>query len=266
MTIFIGSTTSTVSSSPSSQRWPEYRLSQVRTHTTREHGVWVLYQNKVYDISGFVDVHPGGSSRIMQSAGQDIEPFWQRYQKHYTSAHAQELLKEMQIGVLHPDDVKVLSEGSSYSSSQAELSENIRAELFQLRREVNIGALFGALTGCTVGAVAYLVSQKVKQLAYLKWSSKHRTAAILIGGALGATIGAFAGGRLMLASRPEIGILLDASTIVDVSDRDSGGYRKIQSENNINKLQRIEESFARRSEALDSRRKQQMRDRGGEHQ
>jgi cytochrome b involved in lipid metabolism len=234
---------------------------------TRESGVWVLYQNKVYDITLFLDEHPGGAARILEAAGQDIEPYWQKYRRHYSSPRAQLLLDDLQIGVLHADDVAVLS-------NEVSVRSELDQELFRLRRAVNTGAAGGAVFGATVGALVYIASQKVKQMKHLQWSSRHRTASILIGGSLGAMIGAFVSGKQTLAARPELHILLDASataTNANTSGISSGenspppsspgSYRKIQTENRLNELARIEESFARRSETLDMRRKKEQQQR-----
>lgn len=79
-------------------------------------------------------------------------------------------------------------------------------------------------------------------------------------------VGAFVAGKQTLAVRPEIHILLDASATATSASGDKsvdengltpsvGSYRKIQTENRLNELNRIEESFARRSETLDNMRK-----------
>lgn len=39
-------------------------------HKTKKDGIWVTYQDGVYDITDFVDGHPGGKGRIMMAAGQ----------------------------------------------------------------------------------------------------------------------------------------------------------------------------------------------------
>lgn len=38
-------------------------------HKTKKEGIWVTYKDGVYDITDFVDGHPGGSKRIMMAAG-----------------------------------------------------------------------------------------------------------------------------------------------------------------------------------------------------
>jgi sulfite oxidase len=81
-----------------------YRTPEIQKHKTKETGIWVTYKDGVYDITKFIPNHPGGRDKIMMAAGQDIEPFWNVYRQHYNSPLPQELLKEMRIGTLHPED------------------------------------------------------------------------------------------------------------------------------------------------------------------
>jgi sulfite oxidase len=81
-----------------------YRTQDIQNHKTKETGIWVTYKDGVYDITKFIPNHPGGRDKIMMAAGQDIEPFWNVYRQHYNSPLPQELLKEMRIGTLHPED------------------------------------------------------------------------------------------------------------------------------------------------------------------
>ena len=58
---------------------PEYSLDEVEKHTTKENGIWMVYQNKVYDVTDFIESHPGGEQKIMMAAGGSVEPFWAIY-------------------------------------------------------------------------------------------------------------------------------------------------------------------------------------------
>ncbi|KAJ1390296.1 cytochrome b5-like heme/steroid binding domain-containing protein, partial [Ochromonadaceae sp. CCMP2298] len=72
--------------------WPIFTLEQVSSHKTKEAGVWVVFKDGVYDITRFVNNHPGGRDKIMMAAGGDIGPFWNLYQQHFNSSLPQELL------------------------------------------------------------------------------------------------------------------------------------------------------------------------------
>lgn len=49
---------------------------------TRPAGIWVTYKDGVYDVTKFVEQHPGGAQRLMLAAGGAIDPFWAMYQQH----------------------------------------------------------------------------------------------------------------------------------------------------------------------------------------
>lgn len=44
----------------------------------------MTYKDGVYDVTKFVEQHPGGLARIMLAAGGAIDPFWAMYQQHNT--------------------------------------------------------------------------------------------------------------------------------------------------------------------------------------
>ncbi|GFO45827.1 sulfite oxidase-like [Plakobranchus ocellatus] len=60
---------------------PTYSAAEVEAHSNKENGIWVTYGNGVYDITEYVDQHPGGN-KILMAAGKSIEPFWDIYSVH----------------------------------------------------------------------------------------------------------------------------------------------------------------------------------------
>eukprot|EP01031_Cornospumella_fuschlensis_P027692 gene27692-33446_t len=99
---------------------PYIRRSEVAMHRTKETGIWVMYKEGVYDVTSFVNNHPGGKDKIMLAAGDDIEPFWNVYRQHYNSSLPKELLQGMKIGNLHPDDLAALNAERSKSQGSAD--------------------------------------------------------------------------------------------------------------------------------------------------
>ena len=73
-----------------------YSPDEIKTHN-KEGDVWVSYDGNVYDITKFIDIHPGGRDKIMMAAGQPIEPYWELYQQHYTQ-DILNMLNEYKIG------------------------------------------------------------------------------------------------------------------------------------------------------------------------
>ena len=57
----------------------------------------------------YIQNHPGGVSKIMLAAGQDLEPFWRIYQQHLNSKLPQQLLKQMQVGELCDSEQEIQS-------------------------------------------------------------------------------------------------------------------------------------------------------------
>lgn len=83
-------------------RSPNLRVitrAEVAKHNSLEKGVWITYKEYVYDITKFIEHHPGGSHTIMMGAGGDVEPFWQTYTVHQAT-EVQNLLSKYRIGVL----------------------------------------------------------------------------------------------------------------------------------------------------------------------
>ncbi|XP_075708238.1 sulfite oxidase, mitochondrial [Rhinoderma darwinii] len=82
--------------------FPQYTREDVKKHTNPTDRIWVTYTGEVFDITDFVDMHPGGK-RILLAAGGALEPFWALYGVH-KSEHVMEILQEYKVGVLSPDD------------------------------------------------------------------------------------------------------------------------------------------------------------------
>lgn len=80
------------------KRLPHYSQEEVSKHKSPETGIWVSYKGGVYDITEFVDSHPGGD-KILLAAGRAIDPFWAMYAAHQTE-ETENLLEEMRIGDL----------------------------------------------------------------------------------------------------------------------------------------------------------------------
>lgn len=89
----------------------KYTRKEVSKHNTLENGVWVIYQGKVYDITDFVERHPGGSGAIMMGAGGDVSPFWETYVFH-KKPEVQNLLETYLIGELDESATDSISESS----------------------------------------------------------------------------------------------------------------------------------------------------------
>jgi sulfite oxidase len=78
---------------------PEYSKEDVAKHKTKENRVWVTYKDGVYDVTEWIDQHPGGSVRVMMAAGGAIDPYWAMYAQHNTD-QVRGILEGYRIGRL----------------------------------------------------------------------------------------------------------------------------------------------------------------------
>ena len=74
----------------------KYTDEDIKKHNL-ENDTWVSYQGNVYNITEFVDQHPGGKDKILKAAGGHLEPFWNIYQQHNTQP-VHDILKKYHIG------------------------------------------------------------------------------------------------------------------------------------------------------------------------
>jgi sulfite oxidase len=90
---------------------PNYTKAEIAAHKTPETGIWVIYKNGVYDITQFVEEHPGGKARIMLAAGGSIEAFWALYQQHVSDEVAV-ILETHRIGNVAESDRSLSTQGA----------------------------------------------------------------------------------------------------------------------------------------------------------
>lgn len=105
--------------SAGSDRLPTHSLAEVAKHNTLETGVWVTFRGGVYDITSFIQNHPGGVDKILTAAGGSLEPFWALYRQHVQPSgssggglvpkdHVADVLGPLQIGWLDPAEAAKL--------------------------------------------------------------------------------------------------------------------------------------------------------------
>ncbi|XP_011871079.1 PREDICTED: sulfite oxidase-like [Vollenhovia emeryi] len=82
-----------------------YTLEEVGRHDSKEKRIWVTFGQGVYDITDFVEKHPGGPSKILMAAGGSIDPFWSIFANHNTP-EIRELLESMRIGNISAADAE----------------------------------------------------------------------------------------------------------------------------------------------------------------
>ncbi len=70
-----------MTSSPQLTPSRSYTRAQVREHTANEL-VWLIIDSIVYDVTDFLDAHPGGASVLHQVAGQDATDIFYNLHRH----------------------------------------------------------------------------------------------------------------------------------------------------------------------------------------
>jgi sulfite oxidase len=86
----------------------EFTREEVARHKDLSTGVWVTYQDGVYDITEFVKEHPGGSEKIMLAAGSAVDPFWRLYAVHSQNKEVPHILARHRIGRLTQAEVEAM--------------------------------------------------------------------------------------------------------------------------------------------------------------
>uniref|UniRef100_A0A0N5BRX7 sulfite oxidase n=1 Tax=Strongyloides papillosus TaxID=174720 RepID=A0A0N5BRX7_STREA len=93
---------------------PTFKITEIQKHGKNAERVWVTFKYGVYDITDFIENHPGGN-KILLAAGSSIEPFWAIYAQHKTN-DVLEILESHRIGTMDKEDFKKLNERSSETS------------------------------------------------------------------------------------------------------------------------------------------------------
>ena len=81
-----------------------YKLVEVAEHNKSkgaEKSIWTVIHDKVYDITKFLDEHPGGEEILIENAGIDAT---ENFEDVGHSSDAREMLEEYFIGDVHEDD------------------------------------------------------------------------------------------------------------------------------------------------------------------
>ncbi|KAJ2315212.1 Cytochrome b5 [Coemansia sp. RSA 2702] len=73
-----------------------FTAEEIGKHNTRD-DVWIVISNKVYNVTNFLDEHPGGEEVILENAGKDAT---NDFDDIGHSEDAREMLKDYLIGEL----------------------------------------------------------------------------------------------------------------------------------------------------------------------
>ncbi|XP_061559404.1 cytochrome b5 [Phycodurus eques] len=79
-----------------------YTLEDVRVHNMSS-DTWFIIHDKVYDVTRFLEEHPGGEEVLLEQAGTDGT---ESFEDVGHSTDAREMLQQFYIGELHKDDIR----------------------------------------------------------------------------------------------------------------------------------------------------------------
>ncbi|GAB7346644.1 hypothetical protein MBLNU459_g1777t1 [Dothideomycetes sp. NU459] len=73
---------------------------EVKEHSTVEQGLYIIIDNGVYEMAGFVDEHPGGAKILKRVGGKDAsKQFW----KYHNESVLKKYQAKLKIGELKED-------------------------------------------------------------------------------------------------------------------------------------------------------------------
>ncbi len=82
---------------------PAFTLAEVQSHNSKKSCFVTLGEN-VYDVTDFIDAHPGGGDLVLEYAGKDIKAILEDEDSHAHSEAAYEVLEDSHVGFLASAD------------------------------------------------------------------------------------------------------------------------------------------------------------------
>ncbi|XP_062343563.1 cytochrome b5 isoform X2 [Cinclus cinclus] len=90
-----------------------YRLEEVQKHNNSQ-STWIIIHNRVYDVTKFLDEHPGGEEVLREQAGGDAT---ENFEDVGHSTDARTLSESFIVGELHPETLITTAQSTSSSWS-----------------------------------------------------------------------------------------------------------------------------------------------------
>jgi 4-hydroxysphinganine ceramide fatty acyl 2-hydroxylase len=81
---------------------PTFTEAEVRSHKSAK-SCYVTLGSKVYDVTGFLDDHPGGADLVLEYGGTDVDHIMKDVISHEHSEAAYEILEDCHIGFVASD-------------------------------------------------------------------------------------------------------------------------------------------------------------------
>ncbi|KHJ30544.1 putative fatty acid hydroxylase [Erysiphe necator] len=84
--------------------FPTYLPDEIAGHNNSK-SCFVLMGTKVYDVTDFINSHPGGGDLILEYAGKDVTSILKNENSHTHSEAAYDVLEESLVGFIQPRDI-----------------------------------------------------------------------------------------------------------------------------------------------------------------
>ena len=108
----------------SDRKLKKIAMKKVATHNFRggSKSIWVVVFDKVYDVTNFLEEHPGGEEILLEYGGKDATKVFEDIVGH--SVDAREMMSEYLIGELRQEDKKGIVDNGPKPWGQESIRED----------------------------------------------------------------------------------------------------------------------------------------------
>jgi len=110
----LGSPVKTSAEVPTDEQLQVIPLDELRSHSSMDTGLWISHKGRVYDVTHFPRIHPGGPGRIRMIGGTDLGKYLEVYHLHPDVSGF--LDRTCLIGRLSPADAKRSYDETEYDN------------------------------------------------------------------------------------------------------------------------------------------------------
>lgn len=114
----------------------QYTLAEVKKHNNNQ-STWIVIHNTVYDVTAFLNEHPGGEEVLLEQAGKDGS---EAFEDVGHSSDAREMMLKYKIGEIVDSEKKPVKEKPN-SWSSADTDANAQSSWMSWVLPVTIGVI-----------------------------------------------------------------------------------------------------------------------------